>query len=260
MVSHLSPVFSLLFYFVGASLSGSTSEAKLRAVRSIVALALLLHLYSLFIFYPIASSHLLAFLMSVSSVILAFYFVISGGGKFKSYRQIVLGLVISLYLVSSYLLHLGHPQNLQVKSAYLLWSHVGISLVGILCLLISGILGIAYLSQARGLHRSTGGGRSLSLIIGRLPPLRVLSKLIQQIGKLGLFGEIIGIYLGFLYTESVGVRMDLLDPKLSLPMTLVFYYGLVLISRASVSETIFAKLSASGIILSVSSLIIASTR
>lgn len=262
--THLTPVLALLFYFIAAGFSGSTSDKQIVFVRASVSLGILFHLFSLFIFYPIASTHLLAISMSVASLVLGIYFIISGGGRFKSLRQLVLGFLILLYLCSSGLLHLGHPDNSMVKSAYLLWSHVCLSLIGLLNFLVAGCLSFAYLSQAKALRpkKNPNGARQeqLSKVLGRLPSLRELSRLIKLSGKIGLFSTIIGLYLGLLYTESTGVRINFLEPKLLLPTILVIYYGLILVFRSRISETMFAKLSSVGVILTISSLLVASLK
>lgn len=262
--SHLTPVLALLFYFIAAGFSSSTSDKQAVFVRASVGFGILFHLFSLVVFYPIASTHLLGISMSVASLALGIYFLIFSGGQLNGLRQLVLGFLILLYLCSSGLLHMGHPDNLAVKSVYLLWSHVCFSLIGLLSFLAAGTLGFAYLSQAKALRPSKASSvakqQRLSKVIGRLPPLRELSKLIKLSGKVGLFATIIGLYLGFLYTESTGVKLDILDPKLLLSTILVIYYGLILVLRSRISETMFAKLSSLGVLFTIGSFFSASLK
>ena len=135
--SHLFPILALSLYLLAAAFSSSDASKKIAFVRYTVGAAILFHAYSLFEFFSVASLHLLAFLMSAAALVFSMYFVLSGGGKFKSFRQLVLGFIIILFLGSSVLIHLGHGQNINVKSVYLLWSHVGFSLIGLF--IFSGI-------------------------------------------------------------------------------------------------------------------------
>jgi len=262
ILSHLSPVIALVLYLLGAAFSSSSSERQILILRVVIGLAIVFHLHSLYFFLPILSLHLLAFSTSAVALVLGLCFIILGGGKFAALRQFVLGFIVVLYLASSVLLHLGHTQSSELKSVYLLWSHVLFSLVGLLSFLASGGLGLAYLTQARALRPSQGVKiqERLAMVLGRLPPLRELSRLIKLTGKVGLFSTVIGLYLGFLYTESSGVRFAVLDPKLLLPIILVIYYGFVLIFRSKISEKLFAKLSSFGIFLTITSLVVSSIK
>jgi hypothetical protein len=261
ILDHLAPVAALVLYLLAAGFYSSISSKLISIGRWVVLGAIIFHLYSIVLFTGAAASHLLAMIMSLTALALGLYFYAVGGGQFKSLRQLGFSVLIALYLASSVLMHLSNGSSSFVKSVYLLWSHVGLSFIGLLSILVSGILSLLYLSQAKALKQGDQkNSKALASIIGRLPPLRELSRLSKLTTKIGLAFMLIGLYLGFLYTESSGVRIQVLDPKLTLPTLVVIFYSLILLFRTKLSETLFSKLSSSGMILTITSLIVASLK
>ena len=97
-------------------------------------------------------------------------------------------------------------------------------------------------------------------VLGKLPPLRELSRLSLTALKGGLLLTVVGIFLGIIYTEDAGTVFRPTDLKLLLPSLLVVYYGVVVVMRGRISEAIFIRLSAGGMFFAVTSLLVAAIR
>ena len=263
MVLHFLPVVALILYLLALTfLSRRTADdSRLpRVSRFFLSTAVVCHLLSLSSIYSLRPLPFLATSLSLASLLLAVAHLLLAEKRLKGFMQISLFLIIALYLFSSLMLHSTASELQRTKSLYLLWSHVTVTLFGVLSFLAAGLLSLGHLYEARALKKGRRRGERVVEVLGKLPPLRELSRLSLTALKGGLLLTVVGIFLGIIYTEDAGTVFRPTDLKLLLPSLLVVYYGVVVVMRGRISEAIFIRLSAGGMFFAVTSLLVAAIR